>query len=261
MLKFILLGAGKVAWHLTQKLAAHGHEIIGIHSRSEENAQKLLATLPGKPHFFPTKKLSQLQVDVVLCCLPDEALQSLAGTLEVPENAHVWHTSGTKALSVFGRFPNAGVFYPLQTFSKEKQPDFDKIYFLLEGSNEKSRNCLAEVAQTISVPHQFMSSTERGHLHVAAVWACNFSNHMLAVAHQYLEQQGFDFKMLHPLIEETFQKALSLPPQEAQTGPALRGDEAVLAKHIALLQAAQMEDEAALYQKISQQIQNYQLKK
>jgi predicted short-subunit dehydrogenase-like oxidoreductase (DUF2520 family) len=151
---------------------------------------------------------------------------------------------------------NIGVLYPLQTFSLDKNVDFRNVPMLVEANNETALKQVIQLAESLSEDVMAVSSGQRQWLHSAAVFACNFSNHMLHLAEEMLEKEGLSFELLRPLIQETFQKALLQGPGLSQTGPALRNDQTSMQAHVQLLQ--QKEPELAnLYKKISESIQRY----
>jgi predicted short-subunit dehydrogenase-like oxidoreductase (DUF2520 family) len=147
---------------------------------------------------------------------------------------------------------HVGVLYPLQTFSKAKKVDFKTTPIFIESNTEEAEKVLTLLAQAISQQVAKITSEERKALHLAAVFASNFTNHMLTISKDILQQNSIDFTFLKPLILETITKSLALGPDQAQTGPAMRGDLEILDKHLEFLQ----EDEsvAEIYKVISQHI-------
>ena len=170
------------------------------------------------------------------------------------------HTSGSVGMDVFdGLSDNCGVLYPMQTFSKDKTLDFKKIPCFIEGNNEASRETIMKLASTISDNVHYMTSDDRKWLHLAAVFACNFSNACYVVADGILRRNGLDFTVLRPLIEETVSKLGTLAPIDAQTGPAVRGDQNIMDSQAAML--ADNESLQKLYIKMSEIIAQQQSNK
>ena len=171
----------------------------------------------------------------------------------VKPNNGLWvHTAGCMPISVFeGLTARYGVVYPLQTFSKSREVDFKKIPFFLEANSSEDEKVLGEVARALSSDVRFLSSEKRKNLHLAAVFACNFTNHMYALAEKILEEQQIQGEVLLPVIDETAAKVHVMSPAQAQTGPAIRYDENVINNHKAKLKDPDMRN---LYELISRSI-------
>ena len=235
-MKISFIGSGNVAWHLSQELASKGHTIQEIYSRKIENAQILAQKLHNTT---PTKSLdfSKSTADLLIISVADDALENVIAALQTSDNVIIAHTSGSKSLDVFWELKNpSGVFYPLQTFSKAKKVDFSGIPFCIEGAHEKTTKILFDLASQLSAQVQLINSEQRKSIHIAAVFACNFSNHLLAVADELLQKENIPFDILKPLIRETLDKALIFPPHTIQTGPARRSDHKVIEQHLKKLQ-------------------------
>jgi len=148
---------------------------------------------------------------------------------------------------------NKGVFYLLQSFSKEKEINFSNVPICLEAENKSDLTKLEKLASLLQGNIYHLSSLQRKKIHVAAVFVNNFTNHMYTIAHNICEEHNVPFNILQPLIEETSQKIKNLTPKEAQTGPAKRNDMETIKNHLNLLSKSQQE----LYLKITQSIQNH----
>ncbi len=174
----------------------------------------------------------------------------------MPETQGVWiHTAGSVSLEAMARWHReSGVLYPLQTFSQTRNLDWSDIPIYIEGAGEDTLEAIRRLALALSPKVYQASTTDRGKLHLAAVLACNFTNHLVALAESYLAQEGFETKSLMPLIRETMLKLETLPAIDAQTGPARRGDESTIQRHLALLEP--QPELRALYQALSQSITN-----
>jgi predicted short-subunit dehydrogenase-like oxidoreductase (DUF2520 family) len=237
-MKISLIGSGNVAWHLAQALDRAGQNVMEVYSKHLSNAEKLCEKLynatPKKDVDFSYSKS-----EIFIIAVPDDALESIISQARFPINSFVVHTSGTQSLEILSKInhSNVGVFYPLQTFSKSKAVDFKKIPLCIEASNEKTEQTLEKLAFSICENVCFYNSDDRKVLHLAAVFACNFTNHLLTLSKEIVEQEGLSFDVLKPLINETFEKALQLNPESVQTGPAARKDIKTITKHLEMLQS------------------------
>ena len=162
-------------------------------------------------------------------------------------------TAGSMPMDTF-TCPRRGVFYPMQTFSKQRIVDFSHIPLFIEASQEEDLQLLHSLADTITNSVYEMSSEDRKYLHVAAVFCCNFANHCSALSAKILEKHDIPFSVMLPLIDETTRKIHMIPPKDAQTGPAMRYDENVMNRHIAILQEEGEERMAEIYRLLSESI-------
>jgi predicted short-subunit dehydrogenase-like oxidoreductase (DUF2520 family) len=196
-----------------------------------------------------------MAVDVVVLAVPDFALAGVAAELEVAPGTIVLHTSGSQPLALLQAIQGGhiGVFYPLQTFSKSKPVDFANVPLLVEAQDKETLQQIEQLARSISKQVQRVSSEARKQLHLAAVFACNFTNHLLGISQQLLQKANLPKELLQPLIEETIEKASRQNPFSVQTGPAVRGDENVLQAHLHMLQPHPRYQ--AIYNQLSQSIQ------
>jgi len=229
--KVAIIGSGNVAWHMARAFENSGHFITDIYSRDLANAKGLAKRLYDTN---PTSNLDlqESEAEIFLIAVSDNAIKEVAAELSVPPYAVVAHTSGTKSLDALTQYhDNSGIFYPLQTFSKGISVDFREVPICIEAKHAATEKILQRLGKSISNEVYSIDSEDRKTLHVAAVFACNFSNHMLTIAQDILEEHNIDFNLLQPLIAETVNKALSTGPVEAQTGPAIRGDDQVIREH------------------------------
>lgn len=232
-MKISLIGSGQVATHLGMALSKV-FDIKQVLSQRLANAQ-LLADAVGA---VATDNYQQLEpVDVYIVAVSDRTIEQVAQQLApYAQHALVLHTSGSVAMDVLlAASDHVGVLYPLQTFSKGKMVDFSTVPFLLEVANEQDRMPLRQLAHALSARIYDYSSAQRRSLHLAAVMACNFSNYLYTVASDYLATAQVDFDLLKPLILETAEKVQHHAPQSVQTGPAVRGDQAVIHQHLEML--------------------------
>ena len=252
----VLIGSGKVATHLGRALVMAGFPIAQVYSPTKAHARRLARALHAQPVFSPDQIIDLAELYII--AVKDDAITEVVKNL--PDvNGLVVHTSGSVPLAaISSRFANAGVLYPLQTFSVKRKPDFKTIPLCLEATNKPALDQLKQVAKKLSGTVRVIDSAQRAQLHVAAVFANNFTNHFYALAQQLLQQQGLDFSLLHPLIRETAEKATVLSPAAAQTGPALRNDKKAMQAHLALLK--KNPELAALYKTVSSGIQQHSKK-
>ncbi|SMO41422.1 Predicted oxidoreductase, contains short-chain dehydrogenase (SDR) and DUF2520 domains [Saccharicrinis carchari] len=248
----VLIGSGNLATQLGIALVVKGFNIRQVYSLNLQNAQMLAHKLNA----YATSDFSELQTDADLYVLAvsDSALLSVVEQLPKVKGTVV-HTAGSVNMDLLIRFNKYGIFYPFQTFTKEREVNFSHIPILLEANTREAYSELKFFAGQISDTVLECDSEQRKQIHLAAVFACNFTNHMYAIAHEILKKSGVSFDVLKPLILETALKTESLDPLKAQTGPAVRGDKNVMDKHLDLLKE---EDELhVLYSKISRRIARY----
>ncbi len=185
-----------------------------------------------------TTDLSKItrEADVVIIAVRDSVIADVSEALPVfDEKTVVAHTAGSIPSEVLSRHTNHGVFYPLQTFSTDGEVAWDVIPLLLTANNKHAHRILESLADSVNDNGQFITDNERLHLHLCATIANNFANHMFALAKQIADKAHLDFDLLKPLIRETADKVTYMDPEHAQTGPALRGDQVTMDKHLALL--------------------------
>lgn len=227
--KLVLLGAGNLATQLALALKEAGVEIMQIYSRTLESASLLAEKVDSNP----ITELKELKpnADLYIFALSDKALQPVLDQLPVPIG-NVVHTAGSIPMDVFENYSeNYGVFYPLQTFSKDRRVDFLNIPICIESNSKTLQEDLLQLGGRISGNLHEISSEQRKQLHLSAVFTCNFANHMYSIGQKLLAEKDVDFDLLKPLIEETAAKVQELDPLAAQTGPAIRFDEEIMAKH------------------------------
>lgn len=228
-----IIGSGNVATHLAINLFNKGITIHSVYSRTMENAEKLASQVNA----LGISRLEDLDlqvIDGVIIALKDDVIENISNQLQ-ESDVIVAHTSGTVPLSALKKHSKTGVFYPLQTFSKTKALDFSKVPMCIEGYTPDVHSDLMELAHSISEDVRSIDSDTRKHIHVAAVFACNFTNHMLTIANQQLGKSHQDLSILEPLIRETIDKAFTSAPEKVQTGPAARNDQQVIQKHLDML--------------------------
>ena len=232
-MEVVLIGSGSIATHLGLALKSKGVTISQIYSRNVVNAEILSKKLNSS--FITDISNIYMNADVYFYALTDTAFKSILRKMKMPEGIQV-HTAGCIPMSDFEGFtPNFGVFYPLQTFSINKPIDFSQVPICIEACNMEVQQKLLDIAHLLSNKTYLVNSEHRKKLHLAAVFACNFTNFMYDVASKILEDSGFTFDIIQPLIAETAEKIKTMNPYEAQTGPAVRMDEKTISKHLLLL--------------------------
>jgi predicted short-subunit dehydrogenase-like oxidoreductase (DUF2520 family) len=232
-MKVLIIGAGNVATVLGRRIKSAGHDIVQVVSRSMDNAGVLAAELEcsAAASFAAMKK----DADLYIAAMSDAALNEIKENINLGEKVIV-HTAGSISKDVLkGVSANYGVMYPLQSLSKENQNSDVKLPLLIDGNNEFTIEVLQSLAGSISPVVNIMTDDGRLKLHVAAVVANNFTNHLYSLAYDFCKKEAIDFDMLQPLIEETALRLKRHPPTEMQTGPAKRKDIITLDKHLRIL--------------------------
>lgn len=247
------IGSGNLAWHLAPALDNIGYSVKEVYSRNPRNARELTARL-YQAEVKASLDFSTSPSSIFVIAVADDAIKAIAQDIILPDDAILVHTSGSQPLSVLGyaATPHIGVFYPLQTFSKSKKIDFKTIPIFIESETTEVESICAKMAARISNDVHKIDSQKRKALHVAAVFASNFANHMLTISKDLLEQNKLSFELLKPLIAETLNKGLMIGPDKAQTGPAKRGDFEILEHHLEFLE--QEKALADIYKLVSQHI-------
>ena len=252
-MRISFIGSGRVATHLAKALSSD-HQIIQIYSCQYTHAQSLAELVQAEP----VMQLEQMQsdIDLLIIAVSDQAILSVAEMLPTHlASVLAVHTSGSTDIAVLARsHKRAGVFYPLQTFSVERAIDWTSTPLFIEASDKNDLELLNILANGLSNRIYQYSSTQRLSLHLAAVFACNFSNYCYDMAKQVTDAQQVDFSLLHPLILETAQKATMHEPREMQTGPAMRGDQNILKMHQQMLSLQNHQQLEQMYALMSQQI-------
>ena len=209
-MRIVIIGRGRLATNLEHALLTAGHEVVSVNSRT-------LESLP-------------FEADVFIVAVKDAALADvIRAATKGRENQLFVHTAGSMPMDLFeGLTAHYGVFYPMQTFSKERMVDFNDISVFLETNDEISMERLKKLAATLTTHIYELDSEGRKHLHLAAVFACNFVNHCYALSAEVLAAKDLPFSVMLPLVDETARKVHEMAPKDAQTGPAVRGDQNVM---------------------------------
>ena len=228
-MRITIIGSGNVATHLAAAFKNSGHNIVQVYSRDLQNASLLAYHVKAEA----IDNLEQIdpETDLFVIAVKDDAIESITAELAKYDKMIV-HTSGATDLQTLLKYTqNGGVFYPLQTFSKTRELNFNTVPLCIEGADEKIASTLNELAFTVSQNVYRVDSDNRKTLHLAAVFACNFPNYLYYVSQQLLAEKQLPFDLLRPLILETAEKVQEHLPASAQTGPAVRNDEKTMAFH------------------------------
>jgi len=246
----VILGAGNVAWHLGHQFRGAGHKVVQVVNRSQSSGRELADALHAE--FTDSFDKINRDADLYIAAISDDFILPVIEQAGLQEQ-FVVHTAGSLSIDILrGNHNHCGVLYPLQTLTKGRPVDFNKIPVLIEAGTAEDLDKLRQLALSISGNVHQVSSYDRLLLHLAAVFASNFTNHLLVVAYELLKERGMDFSLLHELSEETIAKAFSILPVNAQTGPAFRGNISVINRHLNLLEQHPAIRE--LYSKLSDSI-------
>ena len=244
-MKVAIIGRGRVATHMGKALLKAGHGVVSVNSRTLEELPQ------DADMYIISVKDSALQEVIEHLVNHGDRLFDVNSFNQKPVpviEPVIVHTAGSMPLSVFdGYTQNGGVLYPMQTFSMDREVDFKEIPLFIEGNDARIR----QLAESISNHVYELNTADRKYLHLAAVFACNFANHCYTLAADVLAKKGLPFDVMLPLVDETARKVHELHPRDAQTGPAVRGDENVMQAQAALLDGRAKE----IYELLSHSIQ------
>lgn len=233
--KVTIVGAGNVGHNFGLAFRQAGYVIHQIYSRTQKSALLLSQTLSCNY----TTQLSELdkQTDILILAVNDDVIPEVLDQIQLKDKPIV-HTSGSTPIDVFNGkgFSQYGIFYPVQSFSKNDTESLTPIPICVEGVNSQTEDLLLSLARSVSTKVYAMDSEKRKALHVAAVFANNFSNHMYHIADRLLHQHNISFEIIRPLIEKTSNKLKNEIPLHAQTGPAVRNDRKVIDMHLNYLE-------------------------
>jgi predicted short-subunit dehydrogenase-like oxidoreductase (DUF2520 family) len=249
-MRITIIGSGNVATHLSAAFKNAGHRIVQVYSRNMHNAALLAYHVGAEAIDSPRDVIAG--TDLFVLAIKDDAIAEFVPYLS-SFNKLIVHTSGAVELQQLLNFTNnAGVFYPLQTFSKTKEVNFRDVPLCIEGADEAITKTLEGLARDVSNNVYRVNSAQRKVLHLAAVFACNFTNHLYSIGEQLLAGSGMSFDMLRPLIAETADKVKEHHPANVQTGPAIRNDDLTMKAHLQMLN--QQPNLQEIYKLLSQDI-------
>jgi predicted short-subunit dehydrogenase-like oxidoreductase (DUF2520 family) len=231
-LNIVMIGAGNLATRLSLALTQSGNKIIQVYSRTIENA-RILAKISGSQPICDLNQIAK-KADLFIISVPDKEIEKILDFLS--HQNKVVHTAGSVTIEIFkNKFENYGVFYPFQTFTRNRELAFNNVPVCIEANNSEFKLLLNKLAIQISDKIWEIDSNQRKKLNMAGVFAANFANHMYSIAGDILKEGKLPFELLHALIKETAEKAIAIGPYEAQTGPAKRNDTETQNKHLELL--------------------------
>lgn len=248
-LRICLIGAGNVGSHLGLALSEVA-DVIQVVSRHEESSHRLADAIGGGCEAVTSLSELRGDADIYLLAVNDDRVSEIVCATD--DYPGIWaHTSGSVPADVFaGHKSHYGVFYPLQTFTRDVAVDVAEVPFFIEGNDVEAERTLVSLARQLSHRVEIADSARRGELHVAAVFACNFANLMWLEADKLLRPAGLDITYMMPLLKATLGKLSTITPRDAMTGPARRGDSEVMEKHMRKLSGRSRE----IYQLLSSAI-------
>jgi predicted short-subunit dehydrogenase-like oxidoreductase (DUF2520 family) len=250
-MRIVLLGTGNLATRLGLALQAKNAEVVQVYGRNVSGTAAL-ADLMGCPWTTDKAKIIQ-DAELYILAVTEEAIPQILRDAPIRNHLLV-HTSGSVQMDILASFSeNFGVFYPLQTLSAQKAVDFSQVPICVEANNSENLETLSLLAHTISEHVLTVNSVQRRELHLAAVFVCNFVNHLYTIGEKLLQEQQLDFSLLKPLILETANKAMAFAPATVQTGPAIRGNQHIMEQHLKMLEQHPAWQE--IYERMSVDIQ------
>lgn len=253
--ELVILGTGNVAHHLAKAFYDQGCTIKQVYSKTQANADQLAKAVNANP--VSEIKALNSNADFYLVALKDDAIPEVAEQISL-SNALIAHTSGSWGLDALtNATKRAGIFYPLQTFSKDRAIEMREIPIFIEANEQEDLVQLKHLATLLTPAVYEIDSQVRTYLHLSAVIANNFSNHLWYLAKEELKKANLPYEILQPLLQETLAKSMEQGPYHAQTGPAKRGDESIVKKHLELIENPELKE---LYHKLSKSIANTYLK-
>lgn len=237
-MRIVFIGSGNLATNLSLALKDVGQNIVQIFSRTEKHAKELADRI-GCDYTTNAEDIIK-DADIYILSVKDDALCGLIETIcPQRQNGLFLHTAGSMPMDVFmGYATHYGVLYPMQTFSKSRHVDFCEIPCFVEACDLQTLVVVRELAESISNHVVDCDSEKRKKMHLAAVLACNLTNHCYRLAERVLEAEHIDFNLFLPLIEETARKVRTMSPKDAQTGPMVRYDQNVMNMQMSMLSDA-----------------------
>ncbi|MCY0969009.1 Rossmann-like and DUF2520 domain-containing protein [Chryseobacterium wangxinyae] len=243
-MQIVIIGSGNVAYHLAKAFKQNNIPLAQVFGRNEEVLKKISEELNVS---FSTENLAE--ADLYIICVSDQSVENVSEII-TKKNCLVAHTSGSLPKEILKGEYRKSSFYPLQTFSKSKDLEYSKIPFFIETENENDQKTLTDLALKISANVMKSDHEKRKYIHLTAVFACNFVNHLFTRAKEISDAQEIPFNYFLPLIDETVRKIHEIEPKSAQTGPAVRNDTRVLELHEQLLK----DESLAIYKTMNHSI-------
>jgi len=246
-------GAGRVGGALCRGLFRTGFRIDLIASKTAGSGRFLAESCSA---YWSSDLIFPDTTDIIIVAVPDHRLKGVLEAIRCQPGTLIAHTAGSIGLDIFPEQDNPkGIIYPLQTFSQGRDVSFIDLPFLIEASDEHSSLILKNLVESIGGKVHFVDTERRRILHLAAVFVCNFTNHMITEGKDISARAGFSFEVLKPLINETISKALTIGPDNSQTGPAIRNDRNTIKKHFELLSFSP--ELQSLYKEVTMSIIKY----
>lgn len=239
--KIAVVGAGNVAYTLCKAMKDKGMNPYCVFVRDAGKVSKVSEDL-GVEAVSDYEKV--LQSDLTIIAVNDDSISEVASHL-IDYKGLVVHTSGTKPSAVLNRTGRYGVFYPLQTMSKNREISFDQVPLLVYANSDEDLTKLKEFASIFSKKAVVCDDEQRKAIHLAAVYVSNFTNVMLGIGDGLLQEKGLSLDIMKPLVMEMMEKSFVKSPKNALTGPASRGDFATIGEHEKML--SYHPDELAIY--------------
>jgi predicted short-subunit dehydrogenase-like oxidoreductase (DUF2520 family) len=227
-MKIAIAGYGNAAWHFVKMMRKAGHHIVGAWGRNESRLASFCASHGLRALSSP----GELPCDLIILAVSDDAVASVSAM--VPEGPLTVHVSGSLPLDAIA-VSNRGVIWPMQSLTTGHSIDYANVPFCVEAAMPETEAVLQQLLEPLGSPVHTAKGPGRMKLHLAAVFACNFSNHLYRVAEHLTKGTGVPFEMLHPLILQTARKIQIMPPAMAQTGPARRKDTRTIMRHTEML--------------------------
>ncbi len=246
-------GAGKVADSLCRELYRNGYNIEVVVSETRKNGPSLASSCEAS---WSDKLKFPSSANLIIVAVPDHKLMDVLDKIECSQDTLVVHTAGSIGLDLFpATIKRMGVLYPLQTFSKGRDINYENLPFFIETVDSDSSSVLEGLVKSLRGKVYTIDADHRRLIHLSAVFVCNFTNHMLTAGKDIIYKAGLPFEVLNPLITETILKAIDTGPEKSQTGPAVRHDKNTIKKHLELLSFSP--DLQRLYEEITLAITNY----
>lgn len=246
-MKVCIAGTGNAAWHFVKMLRKAGHDVPVAWGRDHDKLKKFCQALSLRA----LHTLSDTGCDVIVLAVADDAVAAVSA--QVPEGPLVVHVSGSLPGDAISH-SNRGVIWPLQSLTSGHTLDYAQVPFLVEAALHGTAELLVKMLEPLGATIQITTPEHRMKMHLAAVFACNFSNHLYRIAEQISAEAKIPFEMLHPLILQTAKKIQVMPPAMAQTGPARRKDTRTIMRQLEMLRDER--ELANLYRYFTQLIQD-----
>lgn len=230
-----IVGSGNVAFHLIKAIQDSSTlHLKGLYTRNKKVGNELQEQFSVT--FYTDLNELACNSKLIIIAVADDAIETIAQQINATNQHLIVHTSGSVPISVLKKSALFyGSFYPLQTFTKEREADFNQIPILIHANDENKKEVLIQIANELSSIVREINDEERKKLHLAAVMVNNFTNHIYTLANSFTDKSIVDFELLKPLIQETALKIKTVRPDECQTGPAKRNDQGTIQEHLAML--------------------------